>query len=132
MRSNAASLFLFLGLLPAFPAMAEPTEAEYNRPFCHSVGGQTETRHYYIYAGGRSHISVDCETATHVYEGGLDKRASLDSVQQALFAAHLTGKLPAVVIYDSDGKEGQYEYRIRIAAELARVRYEIYNWEDSD
>ena len=41
---------------------------------------------------------VDCETADVVYEGGLDRRSSLDSVQQALFAAAFTGKEPAVVI----------------------------------
>ena len=35
---------------------------------------------------------------------GLDRRSSLDSVQQALFYASLTGKMPAVVIYDTDGK----------------------------
>ena len=28
-------------------------------------------------------MEVDCETGTMVYEGGLDKRSSLDSVQQA-------------------------------------------------
>ena len=89
---------------------AEPTEAELNRQFCTSVSGQTETRHYYTYAGGRSHIRVDCETASHVYEGGLDKRSSLDSIQQALFAGYITGKRPAVVIYNTDRKEGRFEY----------------------
>ena len=43
-------------------------------------------------------MEVDCETGTMVYEGGLDKRSSLDSVQQALFFSHVTGKRPAVVI----------------------------------
>ena len=105
---------------------AEPTEAELNRLFCQSVGGQTETRHYYTYAGGRSHIRVDCETPTHVYEGGLDKRSSLDSVQQALFAAQLTGKRPAVVVYDMDGWEGRFEYRIRTVCQQSGVRYEVY------
>lgn len=50
---------------------AEPTEAELNRQFCQSVGGQTETPHYYTYRDGRSYIKVDCETAAHLYEGGL-------------------------------------------------------------
>ena len=54
-----------------------------------------------------------------VYEGGLDKRSSLDSVQQALFYSHVTGKRPAVVIYDTDGREGRFEYRIRIACRKA-------------
>ena len=73
---------------------AEPTEAELNRQFCQAVNGQTETRHYYTCTGGCSHIRVDCETATMVYEGGLDKRSSLDSIQQALFASYITGKRP--------------------------------------
>ena len=110
-------------------ALAEPTESELNRLFCQSVGGQTETRHYYTYAGGRSYIQVDCETTTTVYEGGLDRRSSLDSVQQALFFSSLTGKRPSIVIFDTDGIEGQYEYRIRIAAELAGVEYVSYDWQ---
>ena len=107
-------------------ASAEPTETELNDQFCQSVNGQTETRHYYTYPGGRSFIQVDCETATHVYEGGLDKRSSLDSIQQALFAAHLTGKRPSVVVYDMDGWEGRFEYRIRTVCQQAGVRYEVY------
>lgn len=93
-------------------AFAEPTEAELNRQFCQSVNGQTETHHLYTYAGGRSHIRVDCETHDMVYEVGLDRRSSLDSIQQALFAAQVTGKLPAVAIYDTDRQEGQFEYMI--------------------
>ena len=58
-----------------------------------------------------------------MYESGLDKRSSLDSVQQALFAAFLTGKEPAVVIYDTDGQIGRYEYRIQVACELAGVTF---------
>lgn len=77
----------------------------------------------YNYPGGRSYVIVDCETATHVYEGGLDKRSSLDSVQQALFFASLTGKKAAVVIYDTDGVTGKYEYRIKTACEIAGVEY---------
>ena len=66
-------------------------------------------------------MQADCETEETVYEGGLDKRSSLDSVQQALFLAYLTGKEPTVVIYDTDGKIGQYEHRIRVACEMAGV-----------
>ena len=72
------------------------------------------------------YVKVDCETNTTVYEGGLDKRSSLDSLQQALFFSVLTGKRPAVVIYDTDGKEGRFEYRIRTACQAARVRYEVF------
>ena len=105
---------------------AGPTETEYNRQFCQSLGGQTETRHYYTYAGGRSYIQVDCETPNMVYEGGLDKRSSLDSVQQALFASHVTGKRPGVVIYDTDGREGRFEYRIKTACEQAGMIFTSY------
>ena len=82
-----------------------------------TVNGDTETRHGYTYGGGRSFVKVDCETSTTVYEGGLDKRSSLDSLQQALFFSVLTGKRPAVVIYHTDGKEGRFEYRIRTACQ---------------
>ena len=99
---------------------------EYNRRFCATVNGETETRHGYTYAGGRSFVKVDCETSTTVYEGGLDKRSSLDSLQQALFFSVLTGKRPVVVIYDTDGQEGQFEYRIRTACQGAGVRYEVF------
>ena len=50
---------------------------------------------------------MDCETSNYVIEGGLDKRSSLDSLQQALFFSVLTGKVPIVVIYDTDGMVGQ-------------------------
>ena len=66
---------------------------------------------------------VDCETSTEVIEAGLDKRSSLDSLQQALFFKHLTGKTPVIVIYDTDGKEGIYEFRIKAASKLAGVEY---------
>ena len=102
------------------------SEGEYNRRFCAAVGGVTETRHNYIHAGGSSYVRVDCETERMVYEGGLDKRSSLDSLQQALFFSHLTGKQPAVAIYDTDGREGRFEYRIRTACEKAEVHYEVF------
>ena len=102
------------------------SEDDYNRWFCALVNGETDTRHGYTSAGGRGYVEVDCETGTMVYEGGLDKRSSLDSVQQALFFSHVTGKRPAVVIYDTDGREGRFEYRIRIACRKAGVRYEVF------
>ena len=99
-------------------------ENAYNAAFCANVGGETETRHYYDYPTGRSYVRVDCETSDTVYECGLDnKRSSLDSGQQALFFAHVTDKKPAVVIYDTDGKIGQYEHRINIACEKARIEF---------
>ncbi len=102
------------------------SENDYNHRFCTAINGETETRHGYTSAGGRNYVKVDCETSTVVYEGGLDKSSSLDSVQQALFFSHLTGKQPAVVIYDADGLEGRFEYRIRTASQKAGVRYEIF------
>ena len=109
------------------PAPRKPaSEDEYNQLFCATVNGETETRHRYTYAGGSSFVKVDCETSTTVYEGGLDKRSSLDSLQQALFLSHLTGKRPAVVIHDTDGQEGRFEYRIRTACQKVGVRYEVF------
>lgn len=113
----AACLLLFV------PAQAQAQEDSYNATFYSSMGGEREVRHDYTYPSGTSYIRVDCETADTVYEGGLDKRSSLDSVQQALFAAHLTGKTPAVVIYNTDGKIGRYEHRIKVACERAGVAF---------
>ncbi len=94
-----------------------------NDRFCEKLGGEREVRHPYIYPGGVSYVLVDCETEDTVYEGGKDTRSSLDSVQQALFFASLTGKQPAVVIYDTDGAVGRFEHRIRVACVLAGVQY---------
>ena len=98
-------------------------EDYYNRAFCKFVGGKTETRHSYKYSNRSGFIKIDCETYDTVYEGGLDKRSSLDNIQQALFASYLTGKQPAVVIYDTDGKVGRYEHRIETAAQMASINY---------
>ena len=95
------------------------TEAIATTIFCASIGGIEETRHNYLH----SYVKVDCETETQVIEAGLDKRSSLDSIQQAVFFATLTGKEPVVVIYDTDGKEGKYEYRIKNACNWLRIKY---------
>ena len=109
---------------------APESEADYNALFCAEVDGEQEAQLDYTYALGESYVVADCVTETHVWEGGLDKRSSLDSIQQALFFSALTGKEAAVVIYDTDGVEGQYEHQIRIAAELAGVEYVSYNWQE--
>jgi len=88
--------------------------------------GQTEVSHGYSVGYDLHRIRVDCETDDQVIEVGLDKRSSLDSVQQALFAAHLTGKTPVVALVDTDGREGPYELRIKTAARLAGVQYTTY------
>ncbi len=91
------------------------------------LGGEAEVSHAYWVGAERYRIRVDCETETEVIEVGLDRRSSLDSVQQALFAATLTGKRPLVVLVDTDGREGRYELRIRRAAEAAGVEYRVYS-----
>ena len=105
------------------PTVSQAQEDAYNTSFCTSMGGEKEARHDYTYPTGTNSVRVDCETADTVYKGGLDRRSSLDSVQQALFFAHLTGKKPAVVIYNTDGKIGRYEHQIKVACERAGVTF---------
>ena len=88
------------------------------------LGGEPEQSHAYPVGYDLHRIRVDCETDEAVIEVGLDKRSSLDSVQQALFAAHLTGKRPGILIIDTDGRVGPYETRIRAAAAMAGVEYD--------
>ena len=95
------------------------SEAILTAAFCALIGGVEEVRHTYE----QGYIQVDCETVDHVIEAGLDKRSSLDSIQQAVFAHTLTGKIPVIVMYDTNGREGKYEYRIRTAAEALNVPY---------
>ena len=116
-----------------FPERPETAESGRNCGFSHRQDRParlrrrwSSARHGYTSAGGRSFVKVDCETSTTVYEGGLDKRSSLDSLQQALFFSVLTGKRPAVVIYDTDGKEGRFEYWIRSACQKSGIRYEVF------
>ena len=117
---------LFLCFITANLALAQSqlTEADYNQLYCDKIGGKTQVKHDYISdAGEAGYIYVDCETENEVIEGGLDRPASLDSVQQALFAAHITNKTPVVVIYNSDGIEGKIQYRIKIGAMRAGVEF---------
>ena len=87
------------------------------------LGGEPEVSHAFPVGYDLNRIRVDCETDTHVVEVGLDKRSSLDSLQQALFAASLTGKTPMIFIIDTDGRVGKYETRIRTTAAMAGVDY---------
>ncbi|MCZ4354505.1 hypothetical protein O4H61_18465 [Roseovarius aestuarii] len=92
--------------------------------FCSLIaGGEAETRHGYSAGYDIHSIRVDCETLTEVFEVGLDKRSALDSLQQALFAAHLTGKKPVILMIDTDGRNGPYETRIKAAADMVGVEY---------
>jgi hypothetical protein len=104
-------------------SMPVKNEKYYNTLLAEELNGVTESSHNFTFEGGRSAIRVDVETAEYVIEGGLDKRSSLDSLQQIVFAAFLTKKKPAVVIYDTDGVEGPYEFRIRNAAESVGVTF---------
>lgn len=94
--------------------------------FCiQMLGGETEVPHAYTVGYDLHRIRVDCETETAVIEVGLDKRRSLDSIHQALFAATLTGKRPEVMIIDTDGREDQFEYQIRTVAAATGVDYRV-------
>ncbi len=99
------------------------SELDYNSLFCAEVGGKTEVIHHYENGGKKQTVIVDCETKYYVYESGKDKRSSLDSVQQVKFFSILTGKKPAIVIYDTDGKFGRYEYRIKQVADSLGIKF---------
>ena len=47
-------------------------------------------------------IRIDIVTDQYVIEGGLDKRSSLDSIQQAVFASTLTGNLLLLYMIQMD------------------------------
>ncbi|MFN3209092.1 MAG: hypothetical protein ACE369_08840 [Roseovarius sp.] len=87
-------------------------------------GSAAEQRHYFDVAGMKRYVRVDCETKGHVIELGLDGSASgRDSVHQALFAQHLTGKAPVVILIDRDGHEGRFEFEMRHVTQAAGVLY---------
>jgi len=98
-------------------------ENYYNNIFCDSLNGKRETRHYYKYSAKQSFIKIDCETEDYVYEGGLDKRSSLDSIQQAVFFSILTNKKPAIVVFDTDNVYGKYEYRLKTVADKLKIKF---------
>ena len=93
-------------------------EVELAALLCAFLGGsEAETRHHFDVDDRDRHVRVDCETAGHVVEIGLDGTASArDSLHQALFSAHLTGKSPAIILIDSDGRVGRYEHEMRHVA----------------
>lgn len=87
-------------------------------------GGEVEARVGFLNVGQHRHVRVDCETSTHVIEMGLDgKASSRDSVHQAVFAAQISGKAPAVIVIDTDGTEDRYEQEIRVVAEALGIAY---------
>lgn len=93
------------------------------------LGGEPEVTHAYSVGYDLHRIRVDCETATQVIEVGRDTRSSLNSIQQALFASHVTGKTPLVVLIDTDGREGPYELRVRTAAEMVGIEVRVFHEE---
>ena len=100
----------------------------FNLRLARHLGGRTEVSYNYDYnINGKSPriatIRIDIVTDKYVIEGGLDKRSSLDSIQQAVFASTLTGKKPAVAIYDTNGVWGKYEHRIFSVAKKLGVKY---------
>lgn len=103
-------------------------EDYYNMWLANQLGGQTEVTFNYNYnIQGSSPLTasvrVDVVTNEYVIEGGLDKRSSLDSIQQAVFASTITGKKPAVAIYDTNGIWGKFEHRIWSAAKKLNVKF---------
>ena len=103
-------------------------ENYYNLQLAQQLSGKTEEILYYNYkpegsASVQASVRIDIVTDEYVIEGGLDKRSSLDSIQQAVFASTITGKKPAVAIYDTDGHWGKYEHRIWSASKKLGIRF---------
>jgi hypothetical protein len=95
-------------------------EQGYNQKLAHCLGGQVETRLAYP----KGFVRVDIETKTHLIEAGLDKRSSLDSLQQVVFFHHLKPhKLPMIIIYDSDGIEGKIEHQLRTTSQKFGIAF---------
>ena len=127
---NVAMRLLFcavaLSLIP-LEALAR-NEDYFNDALASHLNGRTEVVFDYVYnksdtTTASARIRIDIVTEEYVIEGGLDKRSSLDSLQQAVFASTLSGKKPAVAIYDTDGSWGKYEHRIWVVAKELGIRY---------
>ena len=108
--------------------MSIGNEDFYNLRLANHLGGRTEVTYNYDYningsAPRIASIRIDIVTDKYVIEGGLDKRSSLDSIQQAVFASTLTGKKPAVAIYDTNGTWGKYEHRIYSSAKKLGIKF---------
>ena len=110
-------------------------EASFNRALAALLGGQTEVSYSYNYGQSdnaplTASVRIDIVTDEYVIEGGLDKRSSLDSLQQAVFASTLSGKEPAVAIYDTDGVWGKYEQRIWTVANELGIKFFWFDGEN--
>ena len=103
-------------------------EAAFNRALALLLNGRTEVSLPYNYGKSgnttlTASVRIDIMTNKYVIEGGLDKRSSLDSIQQAVFASTLSGKEPAVAVYDTDGFWGKYEQRIWTVANELNIKF---------
>jgi len=116
------------------PSNSVQTNSEnyFNDLLAKRLSGRREVRLAYSLGASNAsnYVIVDIETNRYVIEGGLDKRSSLDSIQQALFAAAITGKEPAVAIYDTDKRWGKYEHRIWTAANKIGLKFIWFNGEE--
>ena len=101
------------------------TELDLTAILCSLIlGGEMEARHDFTVLDRAHHIRIDCETPSHVVEVGLDgRRSTMDSLHQAIFAAHQTGKLPMIVVIDTNGIEENVQYQVKTAARGTDVAY---------
>ena len=103
-------------------------EAAFNDALANFLGANQEVVFEFHFErknneNGAGKIRIDMVTDEYVIEGGLDKRSSLDSVQQATFASILSNKMPAIVIYDVDGKWGKIEHRILTVSSALGIKF---------
>ena len=103
-------------------------ESYYNSQLAAHLDGRTEVNIDFTYGlqgntPRQASVRIDIVTDQFAIEGGLDKRSSLDSIQQAVFAASQLGLKPAVAIYDTDGTWGKYEHRVWTVAKELGVKY---------
>lgn len=104
------------------------SEHQFNKALASLLNGKTEISFGYNFSDEAmnivsGYIRIDIENDDYVIEGGLDKRSSLDSIQQAAFASVLTGKKAAVAVYDTDGKWGKIEHRIWVVSEMLGIKF---------
>lgn len=97
-------------------------------PSAGKLGGQAEMKFDYEDAKfGNTKlvgsIRADVVKDNYVIEGGLDKRSSLDSIQQAVFASNIADRKLAVAVYYKDGVWEKYEHRIWVAAKELGLQF---------
>ena len=121
----AAVVALSLALAPVGVMATPPLHPAFTAGFCAAVGGESFTHHPYDYPDGKGVLVVGCETETEteVYTTRLDTWEATTAPLEALFAQVVTEKSPVVVIFDTDGKEGQYEHQVRAACKKAGIRF---------